>query len=358
MDSKSKELVDNFVALRREQALTYLPGVADADLFPMGRGSGAFIIDEYGGSYLDFGSGGAMLLLGHRDSSLSNALKAQAANAAYRGAYGDYLDSTVGQYAQRLAEFFPLDRDSKPRQTLVVSSEYEARMVAAQLCVRSDNSNGALFLSLLSPDGVPLDGGEVQDQVHQAKAAGLKVVVDEVGTGFGRTGTFCYHEQFGLTPDVVILGPEGGGGIPFSAVVAPRDLFAGPAFTNLQAVVRVTTMASPMACAAGQTILDLMSSSTLLETVARLGEVFSAELETLRQQFDHVLSATPGVGLLRTILLRSPSRAQTFRNLCRSAGLIISPTLRLTPPLTVTEQQVRTAVDAIAAACIDMGAEQ
>lgn len=349
MDPTTQELLDRVTLAQREQALTYLAGTAGAELSAMGRGTGTLLGDSYGGHYLDFGSGGATLITGHRDPQVLSILGAQGNHSLFRGEYGEVLEHYVGEYAQAISQRFPPDSDGNPRQVLFTSSVYEARLAAAQISIGPDDT-GARFLFLLDAEGAPREGGEIQDEVHRTRAQGLKVIADETETGFGRCGTFSYHEKFGFVPDVVVLGPAGGAGLPFGAVVAPRERFAGIMFDNLP----FRKMASPLVCSLGWAVIQQIDD-TLLEHVRNVGEIFGNELGLLCGQFDHVLTAALGVGFMWTIKLNQPSRASTFRALCRQAGLLIQPNLRLTPPLNATEQQIRVATDAIAAACIDLG---
>lgn len=350
MDQKSKELIDGFVKEGRTRALTYLAGITPAsELYPLGRGSGADVYDEYGAVFLDFAIG-TQLLFGHRDPAVAERILVQIQHHTWQGGYGQYQDRLVSEFAEQLSSRFPADQGT-PKQVCFVSSVYEARTVAANICL-PPAAGGAYFLTLLDPQGNPREGGEIQDDVHRARAQGLKIVADEVDTGWGRTGTFCFYEQYHTVPDVVILDSAGMAGIPSAAVIAGRHLFEGPAFLTVRKHIELVP--NPLACAAGSSLLERITPE-LMKHVETLGAVLRSELDSVCGQFGHVLTGSSGAGLVRTIRLAVPSRADEFRAFCRNAGLLIQPNLRLTPPLTVTEKQVRGAVDAVAAACIDMG---
>ena len=346
----ARDLLEAVFSEGRERGLTYLAGLPeDAELFPMDRGQGTTITDEYGEQYLDF-SCGDHLLFGHLDPAIGQRILVQLQHHTYQGPYGAYQERLVSEYAQALSGWFPPGKDEEPRQVMFTSSVYEARMAAAHICV-DPPSKGSYFLSLLDVEGHPRDGGEVQDEVHRARAQGLRIVADELDTGFGITGTFCLYEQYSVNPDVVLMGRAGCAGLSQTAVIAPRSYFQTPAAANL--FDHIAPSPCPLACAAGAATLDRLNPD-VIQRIANFGELFASELGSVCGQFDHVLTGTVGVGLVRTIRLNAPSQRARFRQACREAGLLIKPNLRLVPPLTVTDQQVKVAVDAIAAACIGM----
>jgi acetylornithine/succinyldiaminopimelate/putrescine aminotransferase len=312
----------------------------------------ADVYDEYGEVFLDFGIG-TQLLFGHRDPKIEERILVQMQHHTWQGDYGQYQDRLVSNFAEALSNRFPADQGT-PKQVCFTSSTYEARLVAANLCYTdlSTPTGGAYFLTLLDREGNLREGGEVQDEVHKARAQGLKIVADEVDTGWGRTGTFCLYEQYFTQPDVVVLGSAGMAGLPGAAVVAGRHMFEGPGFAALPQH-GIELKPNPLAAAAGTTILERLTPD-LIKEVQSLGLILATDLRSVCEQFAHILTGSSGAGLVRTIKLAAPSRAAEFRVCCRRAGLLIQPNLRLAPPLTVTEKQVRGAVDAIAAACIEM----
>lgn len=351
LDQKARELVSQVVAAGREKSLTYLAGTTpQTDFYPLARGFGAIINDEYGEQFVDFACG-EQLLFGHRNPEIFTMIYVQMQSHTWQGGYGWYQDRLMADYAEALSTRFSPDKDGNPLQVFFVASPYEARMAAAQIAIHPP-CGGGYFLSLMDATGVVREGGEVQDEVHRARAQGLKIIADEVVTGFGRTGTFCFYEQYFVDPDIIVLS-AGTGGIPLSAVLAPRALFEGPSFVGL--TQHIPAHPNSLACAAGvKTMLQL--TPECIRNVSDMGAVLGLELRSACEQFGDVLAGVVGTGLIQTIRLVQPARGPLFRECCRNAGLLITPGLRLCPPLTVTEHQIKTAADAIAAACIDMGA--
>lgn len=315
---------------RLAQASTYIPGCEP--WLAVDKTAGSWVYDVTGSRYLDFGEGGRISLLGHNYISPIALVREHLDHYFYPGSPMDVVSAFSNRYAQELSDRFPAVDDC-PRQVLVCSSIAEARTVMRQL------APDALEIRLISSSG-PLDGGMVQDLVATARACGQLVVANETVSGFGRTGTFLACDQFNFTPDIVMLGPPGGGGLPFAALVAPAAVFGrvedfGPVFC------------SPVSCAAACGVLSGMTQ-TLFDNVIAMGAVLERSVNEVIAQFPGFITELTGVGLLRQIHLTDPSRQEAFRLACRSRGLIIGSELDLTPPLTVAEEEVVAAADIVA----------
>jgi len=300
LDDAAREILDRAVAERRALAHLYLPGER---VFPAGMADGPRVMSEYGAEFLDFGRGGSVNILGHRNPRVIQVFTDHLRHYTYTG--DDHVCRYPVEYAQALSARFP-EADGEPRQVLVVSSVNDARVVARTI------------------------------------AKTLFNIIDETETGFGRTGTL-----WSRTPgrdDVVVLGPAGGGGMPFAAVVATREMFDGndiPSMAN-----------HPVVCAAALAVLEQITDE-LLDHVTKMGQVLTTGITELAQQFPAVLGIPNGAGLLQQLTLNDKVQTQKFRESCRAKGLLLHPDLRMTPPLVVSEQEVRQAVDILADVCLD-----
>jgi 4-aminobutyrate aminotransferase-like enzyme len=106
------------------------------------------------------------------------------------------------------------------------------------------------------------------------------MIADEVQVGCGRTGRFLAIEHWGVVPDIITLGKAIGGGIPLS-IAAPRtDLMDLPPGSHC-----VTTGGNPVACAAGQTFLDILFKENLMEKAAELGDYTVKRLKEMQEKF-------------------------------------------------------------------------
>lgn len=330
MNADQRALRLQHAKTRLAEASTYIPGCES--WLAVREAVGCWVYDITGSRFLDFGEGGRVALLGHGFPLVQSVVFDQVQHGTYPGSPMDTAAQYSVQYAKALSGFFPAV-DEQPQQVLVCSSISEARLVMRQL------APDALEIRPISPGGA-LDGGLVQDLVHQARSAGQLVVADETMTGFGRTGTFLASEQFNFVPDMVLLGPPGAGGLPFAALVAPARVFErvedfGPVFI------------SPVSCAAAFGVLSGITPE-LMAHVAEMGKVLDRAFSELAKQFPHHIIGTTGVGLLRQLTLVDPTRAEKLWKGCRDQGLIVGADLTLTPPLVVSEDEVVVAADVVA----------
>ena len=320
-------------------AATYIPGTAP--WLAVSEASGAWIYDITGKKYLDFGEGARVSLLGHSYSSPSYAVRDHLNNYLYPGSPGEVASDYVVRYAQHLSSFFPAV-DNVPQQVLVCSGEPEAMQLVRQL-----TADGGVQIRPASPAGF-LDGGMVQDLVHQARGSGKLIVANELLSGFGRTGQFLASHYFNFFPDIVVLGSPGAGGFPFAAVVAPASVFRrslelGPYLT------------SPPACAAALGVLMNMTKD-LFAHVTEMGDLMERSIMEASAQFPSHIKEVTGKGLLRRLMLVNPMREDRFLMECRSRGLILGDGLTLTPPLTILPDEIQLAADIIADVLMELSA--
>ena len=175
----------------------------------------------------------------------------------------------------------------------------------------------------------------------------MLLLADEIQTGFGRTGeTFaCQHES--VTPDVYILGKALGGGIvPLSAIVSRPDVLG----VLTPGTHGSTFGGNPLACAVGRAVLRLVRSGEYERRSRILGERL---LRSLREADVEAITEVRGIGLWAGVDLRpeaGPARSYCERLLDR--GIIVKDTrpqtIRLAPPLVISEQELDWAIGQIA----------
>lgn len=165
---------------------------------------------------------------------------------------------------------------------------------------------------------------------------GALLVIDEVQTGMGRTGTFFAHQHDGITPDVVTMAKGLAGGLPIGACLA-----AGPVAALLKPGLHGSTFGgNPICAAAALAVLRTLADEGLIERAAPLGKSLSDGIESLKHPLvDHVR----GRGLLRGVVLTAPA-AKLAEVAARHAGFLVNAAapdvIRLAPPLVITEAQV------------------
>ncbi|MGZ4126538.1 MAG: acetylornithine transaminase [Actinomycetota bacterium] len=168
------------------------------------------------------------------------------------------------------------------------------------------------------------------------------LIVDEVQTGFGRTGRWFAYEHHGLTPDIVTLAKALGAGLPIGACIAREEV--ADAFRPGD---HATTFGGgPVPCAAALAVLDIISSEGLVQRAAEAGDGLMALLRDATAG-NPLVREVRGLGLLVAVELTA-ERAADVVGACLQRGLVVNnvaaDTIRLAPPLIVTDEQIARAV--------------
>jgi len=185
------------------------------------------------------------------------------------------------------------------------------------------------------------------------------LILDEIYTGFGRTGKWFACEHSGVVPDVVCLGKALTGGFPLSACVGRAEVMdaAWPASRG-EAIHTSTFLGNPVGCAMGLAQIGEVERLKLPERAAVLGEFLLAELATLQSK--KVSCVVRGQGLMAGLELRLPDAKPATDEAMRvikamlHAGFILLPegehghVISFTPPLTITKGQLAATVKALA----------
>ena len=202
-----------------------------------------------------------------------------------------------------------------------------------------DDSVCAVMMEMVQGEGgvVALDADYVQSVADYCHAHDILIIVDEVQTGVGRTGTFLACEQFGLKPDLVTLAKGLGGGLPIGAVLASKKVAdtMGPGSHGS------TFGGNPVVCAGGCAVLDAMDDAFMRNVNAR-----AAQLREGLASLPHVASVS-GMGLMVGIAFADDVKAADVRAACERKGLLVltaKTRLRLLPPLILSEADVAKAL--------------
>ena len=216
-----------------------------------------------------------------------------------------------------------------------------------QLEAAVDDGTAAVVLEVIQAEGGVHEGSAEFLAATQriCRERGALLVIDEVQTGFGRTGRWFSFQHFDLAPDIIALAKGLGGGFPMGAVVytdeIQESLFAGAHGS--------TFGGNPLACAAGVAALSVYQDG-LIEQAKRAGDRLRAALEAAIGS-RRVVREIRGKGLLIGIDLRTKAvpflktLMETHKVLALPAG---STVLRLLPPLIISDDEIELAVEAIA----------
>jgi 4-aminobutyrate aminotransferase len=189
---------------------------------------------------------------------------------------------------------------------------------------------------------------------------GLLLVLDEVYTGFGRTGRWFACEHWDVVPDLLVVGKALTGGLPFAACIGTDAVMGAWPLSTGEAIHTSTFLGNPLACAAALASIEELQEKGLVERSARLGAWLQTRLrETIGD--DPRVGEVRGMGMMIGVeLVRDPSTREPAPEL---AGRVVVEALRrgvlllgggvygnvisLSPPFVVTEQQLAVAVEVI-----------
>jgi acetylornithine/N-succinyldiaminopimelate aminotransferase len=177
---------------------------------------------------------------------------------------------------------------------------------------------------------------------------GILLVLDEVQCGIGRTGKLFAHEWAGITPDIMAVAKGIGGGFPLGACLASEKAAVGMVIGTHGS----TYGGGPLACAAGQAVLDVIGNDEFLAHVTRMGERLRGALEQMIPNHDHLFESVRGLGLMLGVKMKTDSRA--FVNYLREQGLLTvaagDNVMRVLPPLIIEDAHVTEFVERLSEA--------
>jgi len=354
------------------------------------RGQGSRLWDSDGKAYLDFVQGWAVNCLGHSPAILADALQEQARtlitpSPAYYNAPSLELarllcrsssfdevfftnsGSEANEGAIKLARKFGQLHRGGAHEIITFDGAFHGRTLATMSASgkkafeplfepKVPGFKKAEFNDLASVEALigdqtvaimlePVQGEAgvwpattdfLQNLQALARAHGLLLIVDEIQTGFGRTGTLFCYEQAGLSPDIMTLGKGIGGGVPLGALLATK---AASCFEHGDQ--GGTYNGNPLMCAAGLAIFKTISDPAFLAEVVSSGQVLRTALEGLSHK--HGLGRVRGQGLLQALDLKRPVGGRLVELALENGLLVNSPrpdTLRFMPALNLETSEI------------------
>ncbi len=360
------------------------------------RGEGCYLWDTNGRRYLDFTAAQGVAMLGHCHPALSRAIAAQAETLI---SCPNFLYNDVrARFAAKLAEVLPAHLQhiflansgaeaidgalkfarlvSGRTRYIAFRSSFHGRTVGA-LSLTWEKKYREPFLPLLDVLHLPYNQlaaleNALDDQIaavvveivqgeggvnlgtaeflegaqHLCRRHGALLIVDEIQTGFGRTGKWFGFQHFDLQPDIICLAKGLGAGFPMGALAygerVQAALFPGAHGS--------TFGGNPLACAAGLAAIETYQNDNLIEHAQVMGEHLTSRLAAALADVPLVREVR-GVGLMIGIDLRQKP-GPYLKQLMDEHGVLALPAgasvLRLLPPLIAGEEEIDLAVDAIA----------
>jgi acetylornithine/succinyldiaminopimelate/putrescine aminotransferase len=381
------------------QQNTFLSRLGQTSPFPfmldIDRAEGIFIYDKSGKSYMDMIAGVAVNNIGHNHPKVVEALKNQIDRHLHVMVYGEFIQDAQSNFATTLTSLLPEQLNC----VYTVNSGTEANEAALKLAKRvtgrselvsfrgsyHGSTHGSMSVSgnevkkiafrPLLPDVRFLQFNSIVDleQITTQTAgviietvqgdAGVRIptpeflkalrakcdevgallIFDEIQCGMGRTGKLFAFEHFNVIPDILTLGKALGGGMPIGALVSSTEYLKE--FTYNPMLGHITTFGGhPVICAAGNAALEVMRDELDFSEVNRLG----ALLEELIGANEEII-AIRRIGMMFAFDMVSAERVEKVVMKCIEKGLLSfwflshPYSFRLSPPLTISEKEIRLA---------------
>jgi acetylornithine/N-succinyldiaminopimelate aminotransferase len=398
------------MSVLREQFSRYLAQTSDGPLgIEIERAEGSWLYAADGKRYLDFIAGIGVSALGHRHPAVIAAIEAQMRRHLHVMVYGEYVIESQVALARRLVEslppplkrvYFTNSGAEAIEGTLKAARKHTRRsgFVAFDGAYHGDTT-GALALAgspdfrrpfepLLGPvrhlpygelpaldaidstiaavviEPVQAEGGVripsiefMRELRRQCDRTGALLIFDEVLTGFGRTGKLFAMEHFGVAPDIAVMAKAIGGGLPLGAFCGSDEVMGE--LSHDPPLGHITTFGGhPLSCAAGFSTLDVIIRERLWERASETGDEIRKRLASL---VGGKILAVRQIGLLIGVEFASAALARAFVAETISRGVIVNWTLnadrvvRLAPPLTIRDEDVGFAIEAMTKALAALG---
>ena len=356
------------------------------------HGEGVWVFGTDGQRYLDLIGGIAVNVLGHAHPALVRAICAQAGKVIHCCNY--YYNEPQTRLAKRLADLTGLDRAfignsgaeaneaaiklargyfykrNQPRAKIVSALQSFHGRTLATATVTGQPKYSAPFAPLpagfchipfndqdalreaVTPDtcAVMLELVQGESGVRPADPAyarlaqelcwqtGARLIIDEIQTGMGRTGSFLASQHYGIQPDIVTIAKGLAGGVPIGAIVANEDTASGFEPGDHGS----TFGGNPLACAAALAVLDEYEAAGLVEAAAIRGRQLQDALCNLASR-QPMIREIRGLGLMIGIELSVPQAAAIKLKLMAKgylAGSVGASILRLLPPLILPQSVI------------------
>lgn len=376
----------------------FLSHVAQTSNLPMmlevDYAKGVFIYDSSGKRYFDMNSGISVSSLGHCHPKVVQAVKDQVDKYAHTMVYGEHIQNPQVAYAALLCSkldpkldslYYVMSGTEATEGAMKLAKRYTGRTEIISCAnayhgstqgaesLRSDEAYKRAYYPLL-PDVNHISFNNQEDLKHitertaciilepvQAEAGvippnqeylkavrkrcdetGTLMILDEIQTGFGRTGHLFAHHKYDVLPDILLIGKAMGGGMPIAGFVANKELMS--AFVSNPALGHITTFGGhPVSCAAAQATLASLLEDNIVEDVL-------AKEDLIKSLLVHpIIKEVRSSGLMMAVELSRRKYLKHVVAKCYEIGLIVdwflfnNRSFRLAPPLIITEEEIKEA---------------
>lgn len=360
--------------------------------FEVEKAEGSYIYGKDGKAYLDFVAGVSANTLGHSHPKVVNAIKEQTDKYLHVMVYGEYAQEKPVELCRLLAEATP-----EPLEvTYLVNSGAEAIDGSLKLAKRytgreeiiafkeayHGNTHGALSVAgneihkrefrplLPMVNFIEFNNENDFDKITEKTACvivetiqgaagfimpkdnyfinlkkrceevGALLILDEIQPGFGRTGKLFAFEHFGIAPDILVMGKGMGGGVPVGAFMSSKEIMSS--LSHSPKLGHITTFGgNPLIAAASHATLKEVLESGLMNETDKKEKLFKELLVHPK------IKNINGKGLMLAVNLGTPDITIKTISKCMEKGLIVflqlyrNEYLRISPPLTISEDEIR-----------------
>jgi len=369
------------------------------DGFEVRKADGIYLYDQNDKAYIDCNSGIAVSSFGHNHPVIRKAIVEQLDLHLHTMVYGEHVQQSQVLLAEKLAQLLPGGLDC----TYFVNSGAEAVEGAIKLAkkytgryeiiacrnsyhgstsagdsLRSDLMHtagsrpllpGIKFIDFNSFDDLnaiskqtaavilePIQGeaGVVLPEKNylseikkRCEAVGALMILDEIQTGMGRTGSMFAFQQENVVPDILLLAKAFGGGLPLGAFISSQTIMN--VLANDPPLGHMTTFGGhPLCCAASLAAFEILEKDQLAKNSLQLGNIFKEKLSN-----HSAVKEVRGRGLMLAIELHDPAQLHPTVQRCKENGLLLDwflfndSSLRLYPPLVINEMEAEVIIEKI-----------
>jgi acetylornithine/succinyldiaminopimelate/putrescine aminotransferase len=356
----------------------------------------SYVYDTDNKAYLDFIAGVSANTLGHNHPKISEAIKNQVDSYTHVMVYGEFIQKPQVALCKALANTVPTKncavyltnsgteategalklakRFTERTEIIAAKNGYHGNTQGAMSVCGSEEQNrafrplipGVKFIEFNNQIDIEkittktaaviletIQGGAgfiepnnnyLQKVKVKCTEVGALLILDEIQSGIGRTGAFWGFENYNVTPDIIIAGKGLGGGMPIGAFIASQELMS--CLKDNPKLGHITTFGGhPVIAAAGlATITELNNSDLIQETLHKE--------QLIRYSLQHsAIKEIRGKGLMLAAIVETPEIASQIILKCLDKGLLLfwllfeGRAIRITPPLTISEDEIRKGCD-------------
>lgn len=376
----------------RQLFLNHLAQTSPAPLaLEIVRSEGVYLYDADDKKYLDVIAGISVSVLGHRHPAVVNAIKNQVDLYMHTLVYGEFVLSPQIKLVSLLTSLLPENLSSvylvnsgseATEGAMKLAKKYTGRseIISAKFayhgstqgaaslmfpttfteaffpllphinhidfnclsCLdRITNKTAAVILETVQAEfGVRLPHGDFLKQVaDRCKSTGTLLILDEIQTGMGRTGSLFAFSQYGVIPDILLLAKGLGGGMPIGAFISSKEIMSG--LSENPVLGHITTFGGhPVSSAAAFSTLQFLIDSDLISLVQAKSDRFISNLKhTFIKEIRHA-GLLMALDLDNAVLVRKVIHLAIEKGLITDWFLFNDRSLRIAPPLTITFEEI------------------